>query len=788
MSRSETHLDPGIPALGRDSLAEAIANFRACLRPGQQELADWLEGPLAVSAVPGSGKSYGMAVAAAIAIARNQPNRSRQLVVVTFTRSAAASIKTKIRENLRQLGLPQGGFAVHTLHGLALQIATRHPQLSGLRLETATLVTPQQSHRLIRTCVDQWLGKHPQLYQQLLEGQQFDGEETERLRRQSVLRTEVLPNLAQTIVREAKSSGLSPQDLYPFEQVGDGFSILAIAAGLYEHYQQLLKARGWIDYDEMVLAALRVLENSTACRLWQDQIYAVFEDEAQDSSPLQTKLLKKLAADSTEAELHHLVRVGDPNQAINSTFTPADPIFFRQFCQDCQALDRLAVMDQAGRSSQVIIDAANFLMTWANQLSRADKTKATTLPFRTQTIHPVHPVSLRAPQPEVNPKPEGQGLEVYTPHDVYHTVELIAERTVALFEQNPQAEAAVLVRENKQGRFVAEVLRNPDQYSLKADLGDKGIHIYEVGEQERRSQVPAEILALLQFLDRPHSPDNLKAALGVLIERQLIPKQDLNAFVGQPEQFLYPGPLDPPLSAPVRQAANLCCQLLRARLELPHYQLIPFLALALQYDQAELATADKLATRVTQQAVGNHSMGGTLPVLAEIVSSEKFEPVEVDAATNRYVRPGQLTIITMHKAKGLDWDYVFLPFLHEDTIPGSLWVPTSAKFLGEFTLAEVARAQIRASLHQQGPLPDIAAAWQQAGDLKTAEEFRLLYVAMTRAKRLLWMSAAQQGPYRWGGFNWQRRDSLQTKKPCPFLQPLKAKFPHSKVPCQAYSS
>jgi len=61
--------------------------------------------------------------------------------------------------------------------------------------------------------------------------------------------------------------------------------------------------------------------------------------------------------------LPHLIRVGDPNQAINSTFTPADPIYFRRFCEDCNTQSRLATMDQAGRSTRIIIEAANFALT-----------------------------------------------------------------------------------------------------------------------------------------------------------------------------------------------------------------------------------------------------------------------------------------------------------------------------------------------------------------------------------------------------------------------------------------
>ncbi|MBD1931222.1 MULTISPECIES: UvrD-helicase domain-containing protein [Cyanophyceae] len=770
---------------------EAMLRLRDGLREGQQSMADWRSGPLAVSAVPGAGKSTGMAVAAALAIAREQLHTRRYLVIVTFTRSAAANIKAKIRQCLREdLLLPQTGFIVHTLHGLALNIATRHPELSGLNLETATVVSPNQSHRLIRDCVERWISANHGRYGTLLEGIQFDGEETERLRRQAVLRTEVLPSIANTVIHEAKSSGLLPQDLWALaRQTPDDYGILSVAAGLYEQYQALLRSRDLIDYDEMILGALRVLKNDSARQLWQNQVFAVFEDEAQDSSPLQSQLLEILATtdyptalDSNPSDVSHLynlnlVRVGDPNQAINSTFTPADPIYFRRFCEDCQHLNRLATMDQAGRSTPIVIAAANFVLDWVNQQSAAvnrqrtrdNKQPTAELPFRQQEIRSV---DAGDPQTDANPSATGRGLEIYSPRDVYHTVELIGERVIELFGKTPNSRAAVLVRENRQARFVKEKL---DYLERQHD-----IKVFEVGESDRHSRVPAEILAMLQFLDRPHSPDYLKAALEVLVKRELIPTQDLNALATFPEQFLYPGPLDPAQTPPVQQAARYCRSLLRARLELPQYQLPTFLALTLKYGQSELATADKLAERIAIATSGNSSMSATLEVLSEIVNSERFEPVETEDTDARYIRSGQVTIITMHKAKGLDWDYVFIPFLHEDSIPGSPWVPTAAQFLGDFTLAEVARAQIRAHLHGQVP-PVAPLAWEQAGQLKAAEEFRLLYVAMTRAKRLLWMSASQKGPFRWNTFNWSHQDSLQEKKPCPVIPALKSQFPKSVV-------
>ncbi|MFN6562501.1 MAG: ATP-dependent helicase [Nostoc sp. ChiSLP01] len=773
-------------------------------------MADWQSGPLAISAVPGAGKSTGMAAAAAIAIARQYERSAqsgsssrRQLVVVTFTRSAAANIKAKIRKYLRDdLSLPQTGFFVYTLHGLALNIASRHSDLSGLQLEYATLITPTQSHRFIRTAVEQWIANNPERYLRLLEGHQFDGEETERLRRQSVLRTEVLPELANTVIHEAKSSGISQEFLQKWsQQTTDRYAILSVAAGLYEQYQNLMRSRDFIDYDDMILAALRVLENDSARRIEQNQVFAVFEDEAQDSSPLQTRLLEILASNGEDegdeaggreriitpqsSVISHqlalnLVRVGDPNQAINSTFTPADPIYFRQFCEECDRIQRLATMDRAGRSTRIIIEAANFALKWINNQWSATNPHSSLpkdaihrvstfpdvdnrqLPFRLQTILPV---DASDPQTNANPAPVGLGLELYAPRDIFHTVELLSQRAIELFGKDPtKNSAAILVRENRQGRWLAE--------ALAPVCKEHNITLYDVGERDRRSHVPQEILALLQFCDRPHSPDYLKAALEALVQRQLIPTQDLNALASLPEEFLYPSPLAAPQAEPVQKAAHLCRSLLRARLELPLYQLISFLALTLNYDQAELATADKLAERVNQQIASNSSMRSMLSALSEIVSSERFEPVETEDSEERYTRRGQLTIITMHKAKGLDWDYVFIPFLHENLIPGRFWVPPQSQFLGDFTLSEVARAQIRAALHGESTIPDVTQAWELAKQLKISEEYRLLYVAMTRAKVLLWMSAAHKAP-----FTWSKPENLQEQAPCPVFGALKRQFP-----------
>jgi DNA helicase II / ATP-dependent DNA helicase PcrA len=755
------------------SQAQIVARWRQGLRLGQRTLADWQFGSLAVSAVPGAGKSHSMAVAAAIVIAREKLHQRRQLVIVTLTRSAAANIKDKIAKCLQELGLPPIGYSVNTIHSLALSIASKHPELSKLKLTDRTLVMPSANHKLIEQTVQLWLSRYPQSFLQLLEGESFDGEETERLRRQSVLRTEVLPSLAFTAVREAKSSGLSPDELWEVAKIyPDPYDILSIAAGLYQAYQELLASGGYLDYDEMIAGALRVMRDPTARRLWQQQVFAVFEDEAQDSSPLQEKLLRQLAEIPDRPDLApNLIRVGDPNQAINSTFTPADPKYFREFCHACGEVDRLEKMERAGRSTPMVMLAANFVLDWGNGWLRAPgATTAKSEPsasngeavFWLQTIRAVD-----AGDAQPNPQPEGKGVELHTPDDVYAAVTAIAQRLTTLFKNEPTANAAILVRENRQAKFILDRLSEWHRAHPE-------IRLFEAGEGDRTSKIPREMLTLLQFMTRPHSPEYLKGALKILLERKLIEAQDLDALAILPEQFLYPSILEPAQTPAVARAREICCELLRSRLTLSHDRAIGYLGDRLGYQASELATADKLADRLAMQTYGRSSIYTTIDVLQEIVTTEGFENID-DSSESRYTAAGQVTIITMHKSKGLDWDYVFIPFL-SDRIPGQLWTPQGAKFLGDYTLAEVARAKIRAHLHHQD-LPTSKAAWELANYLKQGEDLRLLYVAMTRAKKLLWLAAEREAPFAWNRFNWQQGDRLQPSTPSPLFTALCQKFP-----------
>ncbi|WP_041487849.1 ATP-dependent helicase [Candidatus Atelocyanobacterium thalassa] len=754
------------------------------LRYEQKQLAHWKSGKMSVTAVPGAGKSHSLATTAAILIARNNLNINKQLVIVTYTRSAAMAIEAKIKQHLIDLDISQDGFMVNTLHGLALQIINNHPNFSKLNLTNSTLINLTPNHKIIENSIDKWIDNNPLHYQSLLKGVVINESRTEQLRRKSILRNEIFPRFAYSIIREIKSSGLTLKD---FEKINDrkhdNYQTLLLAVSLYKQYKTVMKSSNFIDYDDMIHEAINILDDSDIRQVWQQKVFAVFEDEAQDSSPLQEKLISTLASDHNNPTFEvNLVKVGDPNQAINSTFTAADPIYFNWFCEACKKDKTLVKMNQAGRSNIDIINAANFSLKWMrdewikkqtnlkNSFSE-QQTLEKNIPFHVQEIKLV---DKNDPQVNANPQSSNPGLEIHIPQDIYHSIKLIRQKIITILRKNRNQSIAILVRENTQSHFLAQNLKDfPEKYKIS---------IYEVGKQNQFSQIPKDILTLLKFMDRPHSLSYLKNSLKILEKQNLIIKQDWNKIIMNPEDFLYSTSLLSEPEKSVIQARNYCRSLLKAKLELPSYYLIAFLGTILKYESMELASVQKLSDTIYDELNGTITLKNIIDVLKKIIDLEQFEEITEDNE-QPYVRPNQVTIMTMHKSKGLDWNYVFLPFLHEDILSGEIKISATSKFLGNFSLAEIARTQIRALSHEKYLsyennicTNEIKQVWEQSKLLKKAEEYRLIYVAITRAKNLLWMSAAQKGPSYWR--NIKEKVFLQNKAPCLIFSALMNKFPH----------
>ena len=137
--------------------------------------------------------------------------------------------------------------------------------------------------------------------------------------------------------------------------------LVKLAADVYERYEHGLATRASLDFNDLITMAIRALNaDATLAQTLRQRWPFILDDDAQDSSALQEQILRRLAGEGGG----NWVRVGDPNQAIMSTFTAADPRYLRRF------LEREDVADQemaiSGRCAPRIMELANFLVEWAS--------------------------------------------------------------------------------------------------------------------------------------------------------------------------------------------------------------------------------------------------------------------------------------------------------------------------------------------------------------------------------------------------------------------------------------
>ncbi|MCX7670305.1 MAG: ATP-dependent helicase, partial [Anaerolineae bacterium] len=339
-------------------------------RPKQQEVLAYTGGYMGVSAVPGSGKTHTLSALAAEIVASGRLADDQEVLIVTLVNSAVDNFARRVDEFVTARGLlPHVGYRVRTLHGLAHDIVRERPGLVGLA-DDFQIVDERTANEILTDAAEAWAVAHPEAADLFLRDD-LDDRKRDWLRREQW--PAVVVSLAQEFIRLAKDMQKTPELIRAeLDRRPEPLPLLEMGWAIYADYERGLNYRGGVDYDDLIRLALRALElDGEYLKRLRHRWPFILEDEAQDSSRLQERILRLLAgrpptrqqAASPEWGSGNWVRVGDPNQAINTTFTTADPRFLRRFLtrSDVRALS----LPNSGRSQQAIIDLANYRVDWA---------------------------------------------------------------------------------------------------------------------------------------------------------------------------------------------------------------------------------------------------------------------------------------------------------------------------------------------------------------------------------------------------------------------------------------
>jgi DNA helicase-2/ATP-dependent DNA helicase PcrA len=710
-------------------------------RPGQRQVLEYDRGKMGISAVPGSGKTHTLAELAARLVAERIDD-DQQVLIVTLVNSAVDNFRSRINESIRTLNLlPNFGYRVRTLHGLSHDIVRERPGLVGLS-DDFGIIDEREADAVRDDVVDAWLRTHPDFADPYL-SLEVEGRQAEWIKGQQWPR--LVRDIANAFIKRAKDLQIPPEVLRERlaarqEQAGHGASpgSLALArmgAEIYAGYQRSLAYRGVVDFADLIRLALEALrlDPEYLDRLRQRWPF-ILEDEAQDSSELQEEILRLLAGSSG-----NWVRVGDPNQAIYDTFTNANPRFLTNYLKEKDVVT--ATLNESGRSQPAIIDLANTLVDWA---TTSHPTRAARGAFLHQHIQPTSPGD---PQP--NPARDTKAVQlVEREFSPQQELVAVADSLQRWLPEHPDWTVAVLAPRNRRGFELVDLLRRremPVRELLQSTTGTRhtagslGNVLHCLADPTSANWL-AIAFGVWRRDDR-HDPDARELMERVrrrirsckVVEAYLWPRADhdwlapLNAELSEPEMVLL---------IAFREAARRW----HLAAALPIDQLILTLANELFREPAELALAHKLAVllRDVSRSHPTYRLTELVEELAVIARNER-RFLGFDREDTGFEPPaGEITVTTMHKAKGLEWDRVYLLSLNNYDFPSGLahdtYIAEKWFVRDHLNLSAEALAQLAALAGDPAPYREKEATYGARLDY-VSERLRLLYVAITRARK-----------------------------------------------------
>ena len=629
--------------------------FKITPRDDQKPVLDYKKGSMAISAVPGAGKTTILLALIIKLIERGVIPTN--IFVLTYMDSAARNFRERIKNMCPNTTLLPN---ISTIHGLALKIIKENSNFERLNLSADfDICDDTQRMRIIKGIT----GKFTKT-----EADEFD-------RAISVLK-----------LQEGDiSKPSSDKKIEKFKT-------------FFKEYQAQLREANLIDYDDILIMSVKLLENNPdILEYYQNICEYIIEDEAQDSSGVQQRLIGLLSG-----KHKNLIRCGDINQAITTTFSNADVEGFRRFIAEA---DTTVEMNHSQRCTQDVMTLANNLVNFGNEILP----KAFFTSYM-QGVTGKNPVSENAIFSRVF-------------ENAFAERNFVLKEIKNILTRNKNATIGILLRNNYQVASWAGFINDAGLKSItrSESLGQKGVF--------------NTIFSILKFIQNPFDNEVLVSTYETLADLGFY-KQRLQLEIRASEKPFIEKDGDDIESAALAQFLWDMQYWLNSS-TLPLEELVIRIGLFYYTSDIEKSNVYLIAILVKRlNASGKFDL--TLQRLEELakkptLSGFKFFSEEEDKDAMR----GKVQIMTLHKSKGDEFEYVFLPEMAEKNLSIDV---SKAKTKASTIFMEEVRA-FNPSYKSKSEL--------ELREFNSEESLRLLYVAITRAQLKLYITTSAKAK-GWG--------------------------------------
>lgn len=633
-----------------------MENILDNLNKEQREAVETVRGPLLVLAGAGSGKTK--LLTSRIAYLIQNGVRPRNILAVTFTNKAAKEMKERLGNILGENVVKY--MWVGTFHGICGRILRENIEnysfQSGKRLDkNFSIYDETDSNAVIKQAIKK-LNLDDKVY---------------------------APKLVKTVISNAKNK---MQDAYTFATFARDFKSQKIAQ-IYEEYENSLNNNNAIDFDDMLMLTVKLLEQCKEVRQqYYDRFQHILVDEFQDTNMAQYKLINMLYT-NLEPDIpdeRSLCVVGDVDQSIYS-WRGADYMIILNFQKDFKKT-KLIKLEQNYRSTANILNVANAIIE--NNTERVDKVL-------------------------YSQKGDGELIDYFEAQDEADEANFIASR-IKQDSGGDYNRFAILYRTNSQSRALEEAC-------MAAGLPYKiygGLKFYD------RKEVK-DIIAYLKLIYNTDDSQSFrrivnvpKRAIGDTTVKNLsdfADKEDISLFAAC-QRIEDAVEIPPRTRSKLKDFSELILKFVNAK---DSYSLQDFVTLVIE-KTGYLAELQSQNTPESEADIEN---------LQELVNvAGEFVPEEADNALGEFLQQvalvsdldgmedisNNVTLMTLHSAKGLEFPIVFLAGCDEGVFP-----------------------------HQR--------TFNIPSEME--EERRLMYVGVTRAEEKLYLTSAKRRQM-WGEYKY----------------------------------